>query len=122
MDSAKPAPTAFYSSLRKDMRGNWRAQAIFQLDNPTRRLTVYTCKVDNGHLQTVAKVETINGCTARHRVYRDFYGCLADSTVRVTEKAVAAQQASVDIPALIAKITAFYAEQDAVIARLPPSQ
>jgi hypothetical protein len=76
-------------TLRKDIRGNWRASQRIDLGNQ-RVLNIVTHKVSSGAFVTSASVAKVDGGFETHVMYQDFSKRLGAKSIRGTEKAVQA--------------------------------
>ena len=94
--------------VRKDVRGNWKAETDFPLSD-TKRLKLSTSKVSTGHLVTTLTGCTVDGIWETHELHKDFYKRLEVSKPgRVTEKAVTEQHNKFNINDLVTEAKTFY--------------
>jgi hypothetical protein len=101
--------------IRKDIRGNWRAEDSINLAAANRVLQITTSKVDGGLVVTRATVSTRDGGFLSHMVYQDFSQRLMTAQVRCTEKNVTAQHAAAvaKLAEIKEAVTAWYAKEEA---------
>ena len=97
------------TSIRKDIRNNWRAEDSIELGS-NRVLQVTTVKVSSGEIVTRASVHKRAGGFLSHMMFQDFSQCLKTSQSRCTEKNVTAQhnEAMKQIDAIKEAVTAHY--------------
>jgi len=80
------------TTMRKDVRGSWRATDAFPLEG-TRQLSIETYRVDSGHLVTFARVQKVEGNMITFALFGDFGERLAATRpARVTSAVCEAQQ------------------------------
>jgi hypothetical protein len=100
----------YKTTVARDIRGNWGAKTEvlldFQIEGKPALLQVYTIKVSSGSLNTVAKVDAIDGNT-------DFCKTMKSSRPsRITEKLVTVQQLSIVelVPSILEMVNEYYAK------------
>lgn len=94
--------------IRKDVRGNWKADDDLDIGDK-RRLKVSTFKRSNGNLVTTATVATVDGVWESHALYVDFSRTLeVSSPKRITSKAVEIQHGKHPIESIKEEALAFY--------------
>jgi hypothetical protein len=107
----------YKTTVARDIRGNWGAKTEvlldFQIEGKPALLQVYTIKVSSGSLNTVAKVDAIDGKFSTHRMYTDFCKTMKSSRPsRITEKLVTVQQLSIVelVPSILEMVNEYYAK------------
>lgn len=100
------------ATIRKDIRGNWRAETRLAFaDGSDRLLQVVTCKSHAGGFRTFAQAVKREHGGFSYVMYQDYSETLGRSPARCTEKSVTAFHASHDLDAVMTRAKAFYADR-----------
>jgi len=84
--------------IRKDVRGNWRAETVLMLTD-TLQLSIVTSKRHTGDLVTIASCGHLENGFVSHTVYQDYNNIIdRSSPKRITQKVVEKQHLDVYLP------------------------